>query len=284
MGVRTACWVGLLLLVTACGQGSGGAAGSGSAGGPSVTGRVFLSTGVTADGKDRPLAGSSRIRLDFATQGRIGLQAGCNTMSGAYRLQGDRLSLTEGLTSTEMGCPEPLMQQDTWLAGLFTAGVTLALDGDVLTVRSGSTTIQLLDERVAVPDSDLWRTLWLLDGVDTGEVVSSTAVGTTPSLRFVPGPPDRVEVRTGCNSGSGPVTAADGSATFGAVALTRRACVDPAATAVEKALLAVLQGDGPARYTVKGDRLRLRRGGVTLHFRAGPTQTVQPDQAVSSAP
>lgn len=283
MGLRTATWLGVLLLITACGQGSGAGGAGASGDGPDLVGRSFLSTRVTSDGKPRPLVDGSTVRLDFGIDGRIGIQAGCNSMGGGYRLQGGSLTLTDGLATTEMACAEPLMQQDTWLAGLFTAGATLALDGDELVLTSGGTRIELLDERVAVPDASFWQTPWLLDGVDTGETASSVVAGTRPSLQFLPGPPARVLVRTGCNTGSGPVTAADGSATFGAVALTRMACTDPAAAEVEKAILGVLQGDSPARYTVKGDRLTLSRGAVSLQFRAGPTETAQPG-STSSAP
>lgn len=285
---RAAGWIGVLLMVSACGQGSADPGDAASPGASALTGRAFLSTAVTQDGADRPLVAGSRIRLDFSTEGQVGIQAGCNSMSGRYRLEGDRLTLTDGLTSTEMGCPQPLMEQDTWISGLLTGGVRLTVDGDRLTVTGGTTTIRLLDERTAVPDVDLWETTWLLDGVEQGDTVSSATVGTTPSIRFVRGTQGSgsgsVQVRTGCNTGSGPVDVTDGAATFGPVALTRRACTDPAATAIENAMVTVLQDGSPARFTIKGDRLRLSRGGITLHLAAGPTGTAQPDQAVSSAP
>ena len=286
---RAAGWIGVLLMVSACGQGSVDPGNAASPGASGLDGRAFLSTAVTQNGTDRPLVAGSRIRLDFSTEGQIGIQAGCNSMSGRYRVQGDRLTLTDGLTSTEMGCPQPLMEQDDWLSRLFTAGITVTWDGGTrLIVTGGSTTIRLLDERTAVPDVDLWETTWLLDGVEQGDTVSSAMVGTTPSIRFVRGTQGSgsgsVQVRTGCNTGSGPVEVTDGAATFGPVALTRRACTDPAATAVENAMVTVLQDGAPARLTIKGDRLRLTRAGITLHLVAGPTETAQPDQAASSAP
>lgn len=294
MGRRTAIWFGVLVLMvtTGCGQGSGGGAGGAGSGGTAggggassaaagVAGRAFLSTSVTADGADRPLVPGSRIRLDFRQDGALGAQAGCNSMGGRYRLDGDRLVLTGPLASTQMGCSEPLMQQDTWLAGLLAAGGTLALDGDRLTLTSGGTVLSLLDERAAIPDSSLWETTWLLDAVERGDTagstVSSTVAGTRPWIRLVQGSRARVQVQTGCNTGSGPVEAGPADLTFGPVAVTRKGCADPAAAEVERAMLTVLQGDGPVRFAVKGEQLRLTRGDLTLSFRAGPTQT--PDSA-----
>lgn len=288
MRLRIPTLLGVLLLVTACGGapsdgsagsgGSGGGSGRPGTGGLDLAGRTFLSTGVTVDGKDRPLAAGSTIRLSFE-QDRIALQAGCNSMGGPVAIDGGRMTLTDGgLTSTEMGCPQPLMAQDSWLAGLVTAGSDLALDGDRLTLTSGGTRVSLLDERIAVPDAELLETTWLLDSVGRGDTVSSIAAGTTPTLRLSAASGTRagtVTVQTGCNSGRGPVTVSGTTLLLGAVATTRRACVDPGAAEVEKAFLSLLESGQQVRITLKGDRLTLTRGDLSLVFRAGPTQTLQ---------
>ncbi|OYO17414.1 hypothetical protein CGZ94_00445 [Enemella evansiae] len=48
---------------------------------------------------------------------RIGVLPGCNTMGGSYRIEGNTL-ITDGLTSTMMGCPEELMAQERAVAEL----------------------------------------------------------------------------------------------------------------------------------------------------------------------
>ncbi len=96
--------------VTACGRGVGAGAGSG---GDWPAGRRFQSTAVTEAGKDRPLVAGTRIDLSFFDDGRLSAQAGCNTIGGSGRIDGDRLVLGDGLSMTEMGCDGPRHSQDT---------------------------------------------------------------------------------------------------------------------------------------------------------------------------
>lgn len=190
----TAVLAGALLLIAGCGA-PGPATGSGSAAGttgPShtagatddgtadslavaVRGRTFLSTQV----RGHDLVEGSRIRVDFRDDGSVGAQAGCNSMGGTARWAGDHLTVAQ-LSMTEMGCPGPLMDQDRWLADLFTGGLDLALDGDRLTITAGTVIIDLLDRVVADPDHPLIGTEWVLDGIISG-TGDSAAVSSVPS-------------------------------------------------------------------------------------------------------
>ena len=80
----------------------------------SLDGRTFLSTRVTRDGADRPLVAGSRIRLTFQADGTLGANAGCNSIGGAWKLEGGMLVYSVG-SMTAMACEQPLMDQDTWL-------------------------------------------------------------------------------------------------------------------------------------------------------------------------
>ena len=157
-------------------------------------------------------------------------QGGCNSMGGAYTITGDRLKATQ-MFMTAMGCDEPRMQQDEWLAGLL-GGAGISLAGDTLTLDDGTVRLTLVDREVASPDKPIEGTRWLLDGIVTGDAVSSVPAGVTASLRIVGG---RAEVEAGCNSGGGSVAVSADTLTFGPIGLTKKAC-EPAAMAVERAV------------------------------------------------
>ena len=99
----------------------------------------------------------THVRLSFK-DGRVGINAGCNSMSGAYQIVDGRL-VTGNMAATEMGCEAPLMAQDRWV-GAFIGGATLTLAGDTLTLRNGDTTMTLKDRAVADPGRPLEGTRW----------------------------------------------------------------------------------------------------------------------------
>lgn len=74
---------------------------------------------------------------------KIGVLPGCNTMGGSYRTEGNLL-ITDRLTSTMMGCPEPLMTQERTVAELLGAKPQWFLDGDRLTLVDGGTRLVLV--------------------------------------------------------------------------------------------------------------------------------------------
>ena len=140
-------------------------------------------------------------------------------MGGAYTVVGDRLT-TGDMFMTEMACAEPLMTQDQWLAA-FLADVGISLDGDTLILDDGTTKMTLLDKEVATPDQPIEGTLWVVDGIVTGDAVSSVPQGVDASLRIVDG---QAEVQFGCNSGGGPVEVTEDTLTFGPMMSTKMAC------------------------------------------------------------
>lgn len=109
-----------------------------------VDGRTYTSASV--EGHD--LVEGSAVTLVFEGE-RLVARAGCNTMSGGWSDgDGDEVRWTSSPASTMMACEPELMDQDTWLAGLLTEGMTV-LDGDAdLTLTSGDVTISF-DETAA---------------------------------------------------------------------------------------------------------------------------------------
>lgn len=244
-----------LLVLGACAGGS--STPPHGTGGPGLDGRTFLSTGI----EGRILVAGSRIRIAFG-DGQISASGGCNSMGGPYRLDGERL-VAGSLFTTEMACDEPLMAQDTWLADLLD-GATITLDGDTLVLAKGNVRMTLEDREIADPDRPLLGTRWVVDGLISGDAVSSVPVGVTAALTFSDG---RVDVEAGCNRGGGMVEVGDASITFGPVALTKMACA-PDAMAVEGIVAAVLSGE--VAYTIEAGSLTLDAGGLGLMLRAAP--------------
>ena len=243
---------GLLVATTACGNES--------AAGASLSGKSYLSTTVTEDGKPKQLAPQTRVRLQFTDDGRLVADAGCNSMQSEVSTGDGKLTLKGELASTAMGCPGPRQGQDAWLAKIISAEPTWKLDGSKLDLTAGGTTISLTDRETAEPDLALDGTKWSLDTVITGEVASHQA-GSEKAWLTLNG--ERVTGSTGCNELQGKVARGTGTLTFGELATTRRACAGDAAK-LETALLNGLKGQ--VSYEVDSNRLKLHTSTGGLEF------------------
>jgi heat shock protein HslJ len=168
------------------------------------------------------------------------------------------------MSMTEMGCDEARARQDEWLARFLSGGVTYAIDGATLTLTDGTIRLTLLDEEVATPDQPLEDTRWVLDGIVSGDAVSSVPAGVTAAIRISGG---RVDVEAGCNMGGGLVEITPDTLTFGPIALTKMAC-EAGPMAVETAVMTVLSGG--VGYTIDANVLNLDAGDAGLIFRAAP--------------
>ena len=207
----------------------------------SVAGRTFLSTGSAG----LELVEATVVRIEFRDDGTLSASAGCNLFGGEYRVDGDVLRLDGGLSMTEMGCEQALMDQDSLVADLLMAGPTVALDGDTLVLSSADTSITFLDRVVADPDLPIEGTVWILVTIIDGESASSVPMDATSTLTFVNGTgtaDGTALVETGCNSGSATVSLGDGTITFGPLGLTKMACEQPLMD-LESSVVAVLAGD-----------------------------------------
>jgi heat shock protein HslJ len=228
-----------------------------------LAGRTFLSQEV----EGYELVPDSTITIGFEGTDVLGANAGCNQMSSSYELDGATLRWTGVPAATMMACPDELMAQDTWLTELLTAGMEATLDGTTLTLVGDGVTIVLLDEQEASPDQPIVGTAWTLDSIIANEAVSSVPADVGPPTLTI-AEDGATEVYAGCNRGGTAATIADDGSTitFGPIATTKMAC-EPAASEVEAAVLAVLDGEVDA--SVDGDQLTLTKGDAGLVYRAG---------------
>ncbi|EXG81062.1 META domain-containing protein [Cryptosporangium arvum] len=220
------------------------------------SGRTFVSTGVTEGGTDRPLVDGTRIELRFAGDRTLGVRAGCNQMSGPVTIEGDTLRVGD-LTTTDMGCDQPRMDQDSWFAGVLKAAPAWRLDGDTLTLTTERTEIRFT-MKTSPP---LVGTRWNVTGLVDGDTVASLPPDVEAYLEF---DGTRVTGNAGCNRISGPATPGPDAIEFGPIVATKMACGGGRDT-TERAVLRVL-GAGTVRM-VLDDTLRLTGAdgtGITL--------------------
>lgn len=139
----------LALFLTACGDDDADTVDAGDDGGDTATevtyadldGRTFVSTGATG----YEIVPDTTISLSFEDE-RISANAGCNTQNGEVEVADGQLRLTGQMVSTMMGCEEPLMDQDQWLAGFLEADPDVTLDGDAMTLTTGDESLELSAE------------------------------------------------------------------------------------------------------------------------------------------
>ena len=101
---------------------------------PSLNGTTWRFTSI--DGESPVAADAS---LQFGE--RLSAKAGCNGMSGAWRLEGDRL-VAGPLASTRMFC-EGKMEQENAIGALLSERPVVMLEGDQLTLSSSAHTAVL---------------------------------------------------------------------------------------------------------------------------------------------
>ena len=228
-----------------------------------ATNRVFLSVAVTDGGVDRPLVPDSRISLtvDGTT---LGASAGCNSITGTYRVESGRLVL-DPPTQTAMGCGQPLSDQEDWLLEFLSSHPVFRLAGDELTLQSGTVVMRLLDRRIVEPDLTLVGPTWTVDAILTGDSVSSGPGGATATIVF--NADGSLTLDAGCNRGGGSWAAvAGGGLEISNIVLTKKTCSSGPRGPLETSVMAVL-GAGRLTAQITWNTLRLHAGSNGLQLR-----------------
>ena len=106
-----------------------------------LEGRQFVATDI----EGHTIVDGSEVVVSFE-DGRISIQAGCNTQNSGYQIV-DGVLQVDLLVATMMACEQPLMDQDQVVASIVTAEPTVELDGDDLTISSADATMSLTARR-----------------------------------------------------------------------------------------------------------------------------------------
>jgi heat shock protein HslJ len=228
-----------------------------------LAGRTFISQSIADEGIAHGLAQGTAVRLTFQGD-TLSANAGCNTMSGGYTIDGGKLVTIGDWATTEMGCQPALQAQDQWLSAFLSSGPRITLNGDSLVLISGGTAMELLDREVAEPDQPLVGTNWTLSSLISGDAVSSVPAGVTATIKF--SQDGTVEIHPGCNTGSGTYSISEDSIQFNDLATTDMACDGPPMS-VESAVLEILSANS-ITYTIDSGNLTLMAGANGLQFTA----------------
>lgn len=268
MNIRTSRLAALLaaplLLLASCGSQT--ADGPGAGGAADAPSGPYLSTAVTVDGQDHPLVDGKPIRL-VVDNGQLALSAGCNQMGGPATWSGGTVDLG-AMAMTEMGCAEPLMAQDAWIADFFSGTLKVATDGDDFTLTKDGTAMTFTPE-IPPAAAPLAGTRWTLTSMGLGgspdAAVSSVPAGVDSGFQI---DGDRINIWPGCNTGSGKVIVGDSSFSATRIATTMMACTD-ARGDVEQEVLAFFNS-GTLDFVIDGDTLTLTSSdGKVLTYVAG---------------
>lgn len=230
--------------------------------GDEFLGRVFVGSEITVDGSARPVPGG-RLAIDFTEPGRVGANAGCNSMSGEMRIEGATL-VVENLGSTQMGCDPTHEEMDALVAELLTARPSVEVTTEGITLRSERVSATLVDRETAEPTRPLEATVWTLDTIIDGET-ASTVPDTSEPLTLTLA--DGTFTFTLCNGISTPYALDGTTLRVEPFAMTEMSCGEEL-DRLESFVVAMLSG--PVEASTLGDSLKLSGAdGKGLGFAAG---------------
>lgn len=206
-------------------------------------------------------------RLAFG-EGRVSGNVGCNSFSGGYTREGDRLTIDPRMAMTMMACEEALMALEQ--------AITAHL-GAVAGYRQAGQTLELLDAEGAVlilletlAETPLVGVTWRLDTYNNGkEALVSTVKGTEITLALTA--EGTLSGSDGCNRYMSGYTLDEGRLVIGPIATTRMACRGPQAVAEQAAAYAAALGMVRG-YRIEGEQLWLTTedGATAARFRVVP--------------
>lgn len=249
---RVSRWVvpAAALCAVLAGCGSGPSEGDSPDAADGLAGRSFVVTEL--DDPRRQVVPGSTIRLEF-TGDSVSVQAGCNSIGGAYEVQDARL-VVDQLGGTEMGCDQPLMAQDAWVTAFLSADPELTLSGPELELSTGSTTLRLSETVVDSPplEGTAWRLDSLVDSGGADGAVSSVPGGASDGALVVDA--GTLRLTYGCTTITAPVEVGRAELVAGELSVTSRDCA-PRLRDLERRVAQVLAP--PTAYVVTGRNLML---------------------------
>lgn len=198
-------------------------------------------------------------------EGSVGFSADCNHKSLGARLDGDRLVITSGGMSTEMGCSRAQYAQGAWFEAFLKSKPRVVFDGPRIRLTGYGATLVFIDFKVVHPDLPLTNTEWTAKQYFHRGICCSArgALGSDAVIREDAAPQvifrddGTVHVETGCSSGNGTYRTEDTSLVFAAVTYGASACAEQP-DVVDDHVRAVIS-DGTVTFRIDSSRLVLER-------------------------
>jgi heat shock protein HslJ/LysM repeat protein len=193
------------------------------------------------------------VTASFEADGNLSGSDGCNRYGASYEVDGDKISITPGMT-TMMACPDPIMQQAGEYMVALASATSYQIQGDTLELldAGGNAVATFTAQPTSLPG-----TSWTVIGYNNGKGgVVSVIIGT--ELTAVFGEDGTLSGSAGCNNYTAAYEADDdGNIAIGPAATTRKMCPEPEGIMEQESqYLAALET--AATYRMEGERLELR--------------------------
>lgn len=224
-----------------------------------LTGSWQLTSGSHAGSALEPIV-THPVTIEF-TADRVGGTAACNSYGGTFDTSTGALTISE-LAITEMACdpPETMELERAYVEALLAVNEA-TIEEATLTLSGPETTLEF-EELPPVPNADLHGTIWVLDGLISGDTVSSVAGDRATLELFSDG---SLLGSTGCRTLTGTYVESAGSIETPTLAADGE-CPDDLFDQ-DSRVISVLEG--PFQAEVDGQSLTLTRpGGEGLTYRA----------------
>lgn len=223
--------------------------------GSSSASDITLLSAKDPNGKSFVVRGTSQIpvpegtTLTFSfTDTQLSFEGACNTHVGDYAVENNRLVVTI-MHQTERACDTPLMNTDQEIAGFLLSKPAFVYADDTVTLARDAQSITM-QEATKVVDKPLEGTKWKVVGTFEGDATAS--LKTEPATIVFEG--GKGTVFAGCNTGTVAYTVSGSSITFSSLALTKKACDDPAMK-LEATVSGVLEGE--KTFDIYGPKLTI---------------------------
>jgi heat shock protein HslJ len=201
------------------------------------------------------------------SDGRVSGSSGCNTYSGPYEVDGNKLSFGQPMASTLMACQPAVMEQEVAYMGALASVATYEIKDGTLTLYDSDKTAVAEFE---VVKQTLAGTSWDVIAYNNGkEAVVSVIIGTEITAEF--GVDGQLTGSAGCNNYVAEYKTEGNSITINsAVATTRKACQEEGVMEQENAYLAALETADV--YKIEGATMEMRTdsGAKVAGFQRAP--------------
>lgn len=189
---------------------------------------------------------------------RFGIKI-CNGIGGNYSLNGSNIRFFD-IISTMMACPEPVMGNEIKFNDAMKKATRFEQKGGSLTFFAGNRPVLrfVAENQAGLPNKTLEKTRWILTNIGAKQISPKAPL---PYLQF-----DKENMRVAglaaCNRITGGYAVKGDSLDFGAIAMTRMACIDPEKSQIERDFTQSLEKVN--RYEIKNGTLSLFNGNTLL--------------------